>query len=349
MNGSKTARSPASAAPFVAVPVAFVAVPVALVAVPVAFVAVASLVAGCDVTSVVGYEESALGVLACASDAPIARCDQATCVVRDLEAAQVGSTALAVDDVSAYYLREANAIVKTPVGGGSMVDLATSDMGVFHMAVDATHLFWSEFGRRIFRVPKAGGPAEVVSDIQGHPGVLALDATHVYATLTDTNQLAMVPKEPGKGTFLPQAAPIWIATDATHVYWINQGNTPQSGELVRAPLGNVAASELLAGGLDSPVTLALSGTDAYFVAASQLFRFPKGGGALEMVRSVPDETKALATYSDSIYLTGIAGLIRIRDGESATLDTRTTLALGIACSGVFATGWLVPALLKYAP
>jgi len=335
MNGSKTARFAPPAAPFLAVTAAFGAS--------------ASLVAGCDVTSVVGYEESALGVLQCARDAPVARCDQVTCVVRDLEAAQVGSTALAVDDVAAYYLREANAIVKTPVGGGDMVDLATSEMGVFHMAADATHLFWSEFGRRIFRVPKAGGPAEVVADIQGHPGVLALDATYVYATLTDTNQLAMVPKEPGKGTFLPQAAPIWIATDATHVYWINQGNAVQSGELVRAPLGSIAESETLAGGLDSPVTLALSGTDAYFVAASHLYRFPKNGGTLETVRSLPDETKAIATYSDSIYLTGIAGLIRIRDGESVTLDTRTTLALAISCSGVFATGWLVPAMLKYAP
>jgi len=308
-----------------------------------------ALVAGCDVTSVVGYEESALGVLECASDAPVARCDHQTCVVRDLEPAQVGSTALAVDDVAAYYLREASAIVKTPVGGGAMADLATSDSGVFHMAVDATHLYWSEFGRRIFRVPKAGGPTEVVSDIDGHPGVLALDATHVYATLTDTNQLVMAPKVPGKGTFLPQNAPIWLATDATHLYWINQGNSPMSGELVRAPLGDLARSEVLADGLDSPVTLALSGTDAYFVAQSRLFRFPKGGGALESVRSVPDETKSLATYSDSLYLTSIAGLIRIRDGESVTLDTRTTLGLAIACSGVFATGWLVPAMLKYAP
>jgi sugar lactone lactonase YvrE len=218
------------------------------------------------------------------------------------------------------------------------------------MAADATHLFWSEFGRRIFRVPKAGGDAEVVSDIDGHPGVLALDATHVYATLTDTNQLAMVPKTPGKGSFLPnQSAPIWIATDATHVYWINQGDSPMSGELRRAPLGDFARSEVLADGLDSPVTLALSGTDAYFVAASQLFRFPKSGGGLVTVRSLPDETKAIATYSDSLYLTSIAGLMRIRDGESVTLDTRTTLALALSCSGVFATGWLVPAMLKYSP
>ena len=122
MNGSKTARFAPPAAPFLAVTAAFGAW--------------ASLVAGCDVTSVVGYEESALGVLQCARDAPVARCDQVTCVVRDLEAAQVGSTALAVDDVAAYYLREANAIVKTPVGGGDMVDLATSEMGVFHMAAE---------------------------------------------------------------------------------------------------------------------------------------------------------------------------------------------------------------------
>lgn len=335
MNGSKTAPSAACAAPFAAVAAVFVAV--------------APLVAGCDVVSVVGYEESALGVLECAGDAPLARCDRVTCVVRELDAALVGSTALAVDDTFAYYLREANAIVKTPVGGGNMVELATSEMGVFHMAADATHLYWSEFGRRIFRVPKAGGPAEVVADIQGHPGVLALDATHVYATLTDTNQLAMVPKEPGKGTFLPQAAPVWLATDATHVYWVNQGDAPHSGELVRAPLGNVAETELLAPGLDSPVTLALSATDAYFVAANHLFRFPKSGGAVERLQAVPDETKALATYSDSVYLTGIAGLLRLRDGESTTLDTRTTLALGISCSGVFATGWLAPAMLKYAP
>jgi hypothetical protein len=312
--------------------------------------ALAALGPGCDVSSVVGYEESALGVLSCGTNSPLARCDTASCVVRDLEPAQVGSTAIAVDDDFVYNLRETTVIVKTPIGGGSPVDLASSPQGVFQMADDHEHLFWSEPGRRIWRVAKAGGPPEVVSDIDGHPGVIALDETHVYATLTDTNQMAMAPKEPGRATFLPaQERPYWVATDSAHVYWINQGNAANTGKLVRAPLGTLTGAEVLLEGLDSPVALALSASDVYFVAGSTLLRVSKGGGAAETLQSELDEPKSLATYSDSVYMTSIAGLFRFRSGEATTLDTRTTLGLAVACSGVFATGWLAPALIRYAP
>jgi hypothetical protein len=305
---------------------------------------------GCDVTSVVGHNESALAPLSCGADAPVERCETGACVVRDLEPAQTGSTAIAVDDDFVYCLRDADSIVKLPVGGGTQSDLASSGMGVSEMAVDATHLYWSEFGRRIFRVPKGGGSPEVVADIQGHPGVLALDATYVYATLTDTNELVMTPKEPGTSTFLPnQDAPFWVATDRTHVYWINQGTAAQSGALLRAPLGDLTHPELLQGGLDSPVALALSESDAYFVAGKTLVRVAKDGGGPEVVRDDLDETKAITTYSDSVYLTGIAGFLRERAGDLTTLDTRTTLGVAVACSGVVTTGWLTPALLRYAP
>jgi hypothetical protein len=310
----------------------------------------AALGTACDVSSVVGYQESALGALRCAADAPIARCETASCVVQDLEPAQVGSTAIAVDEEFVYNLREASVIVKTPLGGGAATELAISEQGVFRMAVDAESLFYTEFGRRIFRVPKAGGPVEVVADIDGHPTVVALDETYVYAALTDTNQLVMTSKEPGRSTFLPgQAAPFWVATDASHVYWINQGNAPNTGQLVRAPLGDLTLAEVLLEGLDSPVTLALSERDAYLVAGEELLRVGKDGGAAEIVLTGLDETKSTVTYSDSIYLTGISGFLRVRAGEALTLDTRTTLGLAVACSGVVATGWLTPALLRYAP
>jgi hypothetical protein len=305
---------------------------------------------GCDVSSVVGENESALGVLRCGEDAPLPRCDTGACVVRDLEPAQTGSTAIAVDDDTVYCLRDASSIVTLPVGGGTQSDLASSGMGVSRMAVDATHLYWSEFGRRIFRVPKTGGSPEVVADIQGHPGVIALDETEVYATLTDTNEMVMTPKEPGTATFLPnQDAPFWVVTDRSHVYWINQGTAAQTGALLRAPLGDLTHPEVLLQGLDSPVTLALSESDAYFVAGKELVRVAKDSGDPEVVLDDLDETKSLATYSDSVYLTGIAGFLRVRASATTTLDTRTTLGVAVACSGVFTTGWLTPALLRYAP
>ena len=310
---------------------------------------VVALLSGCDQSSVVGHNESTLAALYCSENSPIARCDEGSCVVRDLEPAQVGSTAIAVDVEHVYNLREANAIVKTPVGGGPVVDFATSEQGVSRMAVDAEHLYWSEFGRRIFRAPKAGGKREVVADIDGHPTVLALDETRVYAALTDTNQLAMVPKAGGSATFLPQPAPFWVATDRTHIYWINQGNGPNSGELLRAPLGELARAEVLLDGLDEPVALALSEGDAYVAVGSELLRVAKSGGSAEVVLTELYESKSVATYSDSVYVTSLAGLIRLRAGEATTLDTRTTLGLGVSCSGVFATGWLVEALLRYAP
>jgi len=312
--------------------------------------ALAVLGAGCDVSSVVGVNQSSFGALRCGESSPIERCNDGACVIRDLEPAEVGSTPIAVDDELVYYRRSADSIVKAKVTGGDVVDLASSGSGVSRMAVDATHLYWSEFGRRILRVPKAGGPSEVVADIDGHPIVLALDDTYVYATLTDTNQMAMTPKEPGLSTFLPaQNAPSWVATDATHVYWTNQGNGPNTGELVRAPLGELALVEVVASNLDSPLALALSAGHAYVIANTTLLRIDKTSGVAEAIGFELDEPKSVAVYSDSVYVTGISGLLRFRDGELATLDDRTTLGLAVACSGVFATGWLVPAILRYAP
>jgi hypothetical protein len=312
--------------------------------------ALAAFGTACDVSSVVGYDESALGALRCGEHSPLERCDEGACVIRDLEPAQVGSTAIAVDDDFVYYLRDASSIVTAPVGGGEVVDLTTSDGGVFRMAVDAQYLYWTEFGRRIFRVSKAGGAAEVVADIDGHPTVIALDDTYVYAAMTDKNELAMTPKEPGRATFLPtQAAPVWVATDSTHVYWINQGNEPSTGELVRTRLGDLTRTEVLLQGLDSPVALALSQSDAYVATPTELLRVSKDGGAAESIDAALEEPKSLAAYSDSVYVTSIAGLLRFRPGERTTLDARTTLGLGVACSGLVATGWLTPALLRYAP
>lgn len=311
---------------------------------------IAALGVGCDVSSVVGYNESAFGVLRCGVNAPLERCRGDACVIRDLEPAQVGSTAIAVDDDFAYYLRDASSIVRQPVGGGEVTAVATSGGGVFQMAVDVDFLYFTEFGRRIFRAPKAGGEPEVVADIDGHPTVLALDETHVYAALTDSNQLAMTPKEPGNSTFLPaQAAPTWVATDATHVYWVNQGSAPGTGALVRAPLGELGSFAVLSEGLDSPVALALSASDAYVVAGTALLRVSKNGGAAESLTTELEYPKSVAAYADAVYVTGISGLLRYRDGELTTLDMRSTLGLGVACSGVIATGWLSAGLLRYAP
>jgi hypothetical protein len=312
--------------------------------------AAAAVGAACNESSVVGYDEDSLDVVSCAKDAPLPRCDEAACVVRELAAAQVGSTAIAADDDAVYDLEDATTIVKTPVDGGPVVVLATSDDEAVSMAVDAEYLFWSELQRKISRVPKAGGSPETIVDIDGHPTVLALDETHVYATLTDTNQLLMAPKTPGEPTFLPdQNTPIWVVADLSHIYWINQGSAANTGELVRAPLGDLTHAEVLLQGLDSPVALAVSPTDVYYVAGNELLRFAKVGGTPVGVRSGLDQTKSIASYSDSVYLASNVGLIRVTAVDSTTLDARATLGLAVACSGVFATGWFVPTLLRFAP
>ncbi|HMJ16532.1 MAG TPA: hypothetical protein VK524_34195 [Polyangiaceae bacterium] len=313
-------------------------------------VAALALFPACDVTSTVGYNDSALLEERCSPESTLARCSSDACAVAELGPALVGSGAIAVDDEHVFFQRTLTTLTKIPVLGGQSVDLVSDVDRLVNVALDADFVYWIETEHAVHRVPKAGGPVELLVDPPGHPTSLALDGTSVYVTLTTENQLLVVPKRGGEPSFFPdQAAPVSIATDATHVYWLNQGLSENSGQLMRAALGNLNDVETLLSNLDAPIALALARDAIFFAAGTRAFKLDKAGGtALEILDGF-DEPKALAAFEDTLYVAGGWGLARVNPSATTRLlvPPRSTLGVALGCQGVFATGWFIPVLLKY--
>jgi len=310
----------------------------------------ASLLAACDVSSTVGVNETVLSVSSCSEDSAISACSKEPCVVTDIGGGREGSWAIAADGESVYFERIMNVLAKVPVGGGDAVDVRTDLDRVWAAAVDAEYVYTTEFERGTHRVRKSGGASELVMHPKGHPTAIALDRDNVYVTMTDENQIAMAPKAGGQPTLLAgQSAPQAIAVDEHHVYWVNQGiDGGSSGELVRAPLGDLTSTEVMLSGLNSPRAVAVGGDVVFFGSPSQVFQVSKAGGDAELVVDSFDEVKSLVAYGDTVFVAGMAGFARARLGAATELvDSRGMLGITATCYGVFATGWLQSSLVRY--
>lgn len=310
----------------------------------------ASLLAACDVSSTVGFNGTALSVSSCSTDTAISVCSMEPCVVHDIGNGREGSWAVAADDDYVFFERAANVLAKVPVGGGDAVDIRTDLDRMWAAAVDAEYVYTTEFEQGTRRVRKSGGSSELVMRPQGHPTAIALDHDNVYVAMTDENGIAMAPKSGGQPTVLAgQSAPQAIAVDDRYVYWVNQGpDGGFGGELVRAPLGDMTGAEVVLSGLNSPRAVAVGGDAVFFGSPTQVFQVSKAGGDAELITESFHELKSLVAYGDTVFLAGMTGLARARHGAvTQVVDTRGMLGITATCSGVFATGWLVPLLVRY--
>lgn|GEM_PF-6548458 len=311
---------------------------------------VSPVLAACDVSSTVGFNEGALPGGSCTAESAISVCRTEPCVVTELGNGRVGSWAIAVDDTFVFFERTPTVLSKVPVGGGPVTDVRTDLDRIWAAAVDQDHVYTTEFEVGVRRVKKSGGPTELVMRPKGTFTALALDRDHVYVTLTSENQIAMAPKVGGEPTLLAgQAAPQGIAVDQRHVYWVNQGTEGgTTGELVRAPLGDLTHAEILLSGLAAPNALALGAEDVFFASGSRVFQVSNAGGAAQLVEEDFGPVKSMAASGDTVYLAGAAGLGRARAGLTTPLvDSRAMLGIALTCQGVFATGWLESLLVRY--
>jgi hypothetical protein len=315
------------------------------------------LLAACDVDSTVGYieaEGALVGGVPCPADSPLARCSDGPCVVTNLFEPRIGSITLAVDSDSAFFLTDPVAIARRRLDGEESVDLATADSTLMRMTIDDTYVYWTELDGNVRGVPKAGGPRFDVGYVFGNPTDITIDTSHVYWVFPEFGQVAMAPKPAGDATHISsQDAPQAIAVDATHVYWVNGGTASQpSGQLVRAPSGNLASAEVVLSNLDAPIAIAVSDDSVYWASLHDVFRMPKNDSAVvEPVASGLTEIKAIAAFGDTVYGAGMDGLWRApaTGGEPLELERRPMSAMTLTCAGVYASGWFDSAFIRYAP
>ncbi len=97
---------------------------------------------------------------------------------------------LAVDAKSVYWTNagtQANgygdgSVMSVPIGGGTVVTLATGQNNPYGIAVDADTVFWTTLGGTVMSVPIGGGAANTLASGQLFPLAIARDPASVYWT-----------------------------------------------------------------------------------------------------------------------------------------------------------------------
>lgn len=314
---------------------------------------VATLLTACDVSVTVGYNDALVPGLSCPADAPVRTCGSESCVVSELTASQIGKETLAVDDESIFFITDADTISRASKSGADVVDLAVAAPSLERMTLDDEFVYWTEYDGRIFRVPKAGGETTSVTDFFGNPESIALFENDLYIAMPDSGEIAKIDKVSGATTSLAgQGAPVDLDVDSEHVYWLDRGEPGgATGQLVRAPLGDLGRAEVILSDLTEPLALGITSDSILWATYDRVFRLAREGGEPQVFEVPFDEPKGVTEIDGTIYVVGQTGLFRVQvdSGDALALDARGFTGLALACDGLYAVGWFEPILVRYGP
>jgi hypothetical protein len=272
-------------------------------------------------------------------------------VVSEIGTAQMGKETVAVDAAFIYFVSPDDVLAKIPKAGGAVVELATVVPNLERITLDEANIYWTEFDGNIHRVPKSGGGSEIVTKIFGHPVPIASHEDDLYVALTDSGEVAKVTKSTGAETKLAgQNWPVDLGLDGEHVWWINQGQSGAlNGELVRAPLGNLAAAEVVLTGLEEPIVLGVASDAIVWATYDKVFRLPRQGSEPQVFEAPFGDPKGVTEFDGVLYVAGEAGVYRVgvADGAALALDPRGFTGLTLGCDGLYLVGWYEAVLLRY--
>ena len=146
------------------------------------------------------------------------------------------------------------------------------------LVADANYVYFQDrLSNTIRRMPAGGGSSTTLANATGlrsHLG-LAVDATHLY--FDDDGGLKRVPIAGGSVQTLVTGYNSWaIALDDAYVYWTER--TPGATRRV-AKAGGAVQTLISAPNVNGPTSLAVDGTNIYWVEdGGRARRMPKGGG-----------------------------------------------------------------------
>lgn len=203
--------------------------------------------------------------------------------------------------------------------------------GMRGCAVDDTRVYWINLGTAIMRAPKSGGPAEKVTTLDADsPDNLVVRGGVVYWVAGGN-----VMRAPASGgdpivAFRHGREDVrvgsQIAVDSTGTYWTE----PARGEVLRIPPSG-GLPEVLASSETTPQSVAVDGTNVYWLAGSALRVRPtsESGAARDLFTSAAS-LLALTDGGDHLYVATGQGIHRIAkaDGSAQCVSRGNQVALG---------------------
>lgn len=176
------------------------------------------------------------------------------------------------------------------------------------IAVDGDYVYVATGGFKnadnaILRVPAAGGAVEKLVKLeQIVSGELIVDGDYVYFTSQWGNLVLRVPKAGGMVTMIAEApAPLCLASDATHIYFVTFSTDPDSGTLQRVAKAGGPPEVLLRGhpGMDQ---LVVDEQAVYFRSNLGLWKIGKSGGQAEQLLQNGEHKNLGRLVGDAAYL-----------------------------------------------
>jgi hypothetical protein len=165
------------------------------------------------------------------------------------------------------------AIVMAAVAGGEPRRIAEGGLPApVEITADATDVFWATTDGALFTAPRSGGQTRVLAERQHAPASLATDPTHLYWIDRGQGRLVRVPKAGGAIEILVDDRPgLWDLTlDDARVI-----TTDRDAGMVLAVPKSGGAITVLAEGLSQPTRVVVDGAAVYWEAGGVLQRLPK--------------------------------------------------------------------------
>jgi hypothetical protein len=186
----------------------------------------------------------------------------------------VGIDSIALGTGAVYLGGSLGAVTSVPLDGGSPTIVVPGNTEVTSLVVAATRVYWMDLGAgalaaavKASPLTPSGAVTTLASGLSGATNLVA-DATYLYSieVAAGFSHIVRVPLAGGPVQVIasdsPAALAVPIAIDAAHIFWAR--TSPSMGEVVEAPIGGGAPTVLASASGQTPVSIAVDGSNVYW-------------------------------------------------------------------------------------